>query len=142
MLAVLWVALVARFVVLAVDDATTRDDGVLASAEVVWLVEPYRSSDEAVVRFTTVDGQVIEQRILVEVVDGDLELGGRVDVRYRPDDPAGTVVVADVDRVALWFQLLVGGPIVLVGTAAAVAWVAGVGVRRGPGPRTGLGQVS
>jgi hypothetical protein len=119
LLAVAAVAFIVVVVGMFLRDSHARDSGQLAIARVLdvhWALHV----STADVQFVTRDGTPVSAKLDLLAAEGSPERGDRIEVRYRPEDPAGTVVVAHVDRVSYW---LVVAPSVSI-LASVGAWPA------------------
>lgn len=114
-------------VLMFVEEAQVRDDGIRVVGEVVGLDRKHRSPDYAAVRFRTADGDVVVADIELVAQEGVIELRDRIDLKYDPSDPAGTAVIAEVQagwywlNIVIWFPILVAIPLVLGGVAGGLS---------------------
>jgi hypothetical protein len=120
LLTVAAVAFIAFVVGMLLRDSHVRDSGQLATARVLDVHWSLRVST-ADVQFVTRDNDTpVSAKLDLLAAEGSPERGDRIEVRYRPEDPAGTVVVAHVDRVIYW--LLVAPSVSIL--ACVGAWPA------------------
>jgi hypothetical protein len=119
-LAVAAVVFIAFVVGVLLGESHVRESGELATARVLDVQRPWRGASTADVRFVTEDGTRVSAELDVDFAEASPERGDHIEVRYRREDPAGSVVVAHIDRVAYWAFV---GPCVL-GLACLAAWPA------------------
>ena len=81
------------------------------------------------IRFVTTEGDTVLTEVDVDDADPVPDDGDLVDVRYLPEDPSGTVVVAHVDRVSYWANRL-WLPVLSFALILPACWAAGLGVWR------------
>ena len=124
------VVLALGLVLMFVEEAQVRDEGVLVAGRVVGLDRNHRSPDYADVRFRTVEGDVVVADIELVAQRAVAEVGDRIDLRYDPADPAGTAVVADVQAGWYWLNIVMWVPILVAIPLVFGAMAGGLSIRR------------
>lgn len=130
----------AGLVMITLEEANVRDSGLLATGRVLDVHRRGKNPDMADVRFVTRDGDTVVAEIEVEDAAPFPDDGDLVDVRYLPEDPESTVVVAHVDRLSYWWNRLFWVPVLTL-IAMLPAGVA-LGVEIGSDGRGDLSPVS
>jgi hypothetical protein len=107
-----------------------RESGQTATAHVIDVEEAGRSSYYADVRFTTREGRMITAEMDVTDASPVPEPGNDIEVRYRAEDPSGTVILSHVDRFSYWGSQLTYVLIMSVLFMLPACVASGFGMRR------------
>lgn len=109
-------------------ESDVRESGLPATARVLEVRRRGKNPAMADVRFVTRDGEAVVAEVDVDDAAPFPDIGDLIDVRYLPEDPEGTVVVAHVNRLTYWWHHLFWPPVLTL-VAMMPAAVAVFGVR-------------
>jgi hypothetical protein len=115
--------------------SSVRESGLPATARVLEVHHRGKNPAMADVRFVTRDGETVVAELDVDDAAPFPDSGDLIDVRYLPEDPEGTVVVAHVNRLIYWYHHLFWVPVLaLVAMMPAAFALFGVrgAARQGP----------
>jgi hypothetical protein len=129
-LAIAGATLSAGLFLIMFDESDIRETGQPAVARVLEVRLRGKSPALADIRFVTTEGDTVLAEVDVDDADPFPDNGDLIDVRYGPEDPSGTVVVAHVDRVNYWINRLIWIPALSFIAILPACWAAGLDVRR------------
>jgi hypothetical protein len=113
-----------------VDESHVRESGQPASARVLEVHLRGGNPAMADVRFVTSAGDTVLAELDVDDASPFPDNGDLIDVRYRPEDPKGTVVVTHVNQVSYWLNRLLWIPALSLVAVLPACWAASLEVRR------------